>query len=101
MGKLFVRIHQSSRQKQIQTKPGEPEPLTVRRMKRFLQWVVKFLCESASPASSFDRKWMALLVFKEVRPKYLSCFLMVSSHNRRAPLRAVHVRFLRTGTAIG
>ena len=68
MGKLFVRIHQSSRQKQIQTKPGEPEPLTVRRMKRFLQWVVKFLCESASPASSFDRKWMALLVFKEVRP---------------------------------
>jgi hypothetical protein len=65
MGKLFVRMHQSSRQSAIQEKPDAPDTPTVQRMKTFLKWMVQFLCDSASPASSFDRKWMALQILKE------------------------------------
>ena len=65
MGKLFVRMHQSSRQSAIQQKSDAPDTATVKRMKSFLTWMVHFLCDSANPASSFDRKWMALQILKE------------------------------------
>jgi hypothetical protein len=65
MGKLFVRMHQSSRQSAIQQKSDAADTATVKRMKSFLTWMVQFLCDSANPASSFDRKWMALQILKE------------------------------------
>ena len=72
MGKLFVRMHQSARQSIIQLKPGSADTSTVTRMKGFLKWMVQFLCDSASPGSSFDRKWMALLILKEFTTVFFS-----------------------------
>lgn len=64
MGKLFVRLHQSSRQCMLRSQADQIPP-TVERMKSFLQWMIQILVDSISPGCSYERKGNALQMWKE------------------------------------
>lgn len=64
--KMFVRLHQSSRQAVVQAKPDAPEPETVVKMKSFMEWLVGLVTSSICPGVSYERKSMALEIWHQL-----------------------------------